>query len=106
MAIIILPDAQADLLTLQDYMLEKWGEAAWEIAENEIFEKLAMIESGILDGIPIVELAAVGMADYLNVLTSHHKLVYRRIDRTIYVYLAAGHRQDFPTILMNRMLRR
>ncbi|WP_449370700.1 type II toxin-antitoxin system RelE/ParE family toxin [Thiomonas sp.] len=106
MAIIILPDAQADLLALQDYMLEKWGEAAWEIAENEIFEKLAKIESGVLNGTPIQQLAAIGMTDYLGVLTSHHKLVYRRIDRTVYVYLAAGHRQDFPNILVNRMLRR
>lgn len=106
MAIIILPDAQADLFALQDYMLEKWGAATWDVAENEIFEALARIESGILDGAPIQELAAIGMTDYLNVLTSHHKLVYRRIDQTIYVYLVAAHRQDYPTILMNRMLRR
>lgn len=36
MAVIILPDAQADLLSLQDYMLYKWGEAAWLKAEDEI----------------------------------------------------------------------
>ena len=45
MAVIILPDAQADLLSLQDYMLDKWGEVAWLKAEDEIFEKLEKLDS-------------------------------------------------------------
>lgn len=106
MAIIILPDAQEDLLSLQDYMLDKWGESAWIIAEDEIFEKLHLIETGILGGSPIPELAAVGIMNYKNVLTSHHKLVYQHLDRNIYVYLAVGHRQDYPTALLKRLLRR
>ena len=40
MAIIILPDAQAQLLALQEYMLNNWSEDAWLKAEDEIFEKL------------------------------------------------------------------
>ena len=40
MAVIVLPDAQGDLLSLQGYMLDTWGEAAWVKAEDEIFEKL------------------------------------------------------------------
>ena len=34
-------------------MLEKWDESAWEQAENEIFGKLRLIETGILNGTPI-----------------------------------------------------
>ena len=106
MTIIILPDAQEDLLSLQDYMLDQWGEAAWIIAEDEIFEKLQLIETGILDGSPIPELAAVGIMNYKNVYTSHHKLVYQRLDGKIYVYIAAGHREDYQTILLKRLLRK
>ena len=40
MAIIILPDAQAQLLALQEYMLNNWSEDVWLKAEDEIFEKL------------------------------------------------------------------
>ncbi|MDO9089615.1 MAG: type II toxin-antitoxin system RelE/ParE family toxin, partial [Burkholderiaceae bacterium] len=79
MAVIILPDAQADLLSLQDYMLDKWGEVAWLKAEDEIFEKLEKVDSGIFNGTPVRELSSVGILDYQNVRTSHHKLVYRRI---------------------------
>jgi len=106
MAVIILPDAQAELLSLQDYMLDKWGEAAWLKAEDEIFEKLEKIDAGVFNGTPVQELASVGIFDYLHVYTSHHKLVYRQIHNDTYVYLIAGHRQDYPTILAKRLLSR
>jgi plasmid stabilization system protein ParE len=106
MAVILLPDAQADLLSLQDYMLDKWGEAAWLKAEDEIFEKLEKIDAGIFNGTPVKELASVGILDYQNVHNSHHKLVYRRIGGDTYVYLVAGHRQDYPSILSRRFLSR
>ena len=106
MAVIILPDAQDDLLSLQDYMLDQWGESAWELAEDEIFEKLRLIDAGFIDGSPIPELAAVGITIYKNVYTSHYKLVYQRLDGNTYLYLAAGHRQDYQNILLKRLLRR
>lgn len=105
MAVIILPDAQEDLLSLQEYMLNKWSETDWLNAENEIFEKLALVDTGLLTGAPVQELASVGIFEYQNVFTSHHKLVYRRINGDVYVYAMAGHRQDYPTLLMKRLLK-
>jgi plasmid stabilization system protein ParE len=104
-AIIILPDAQEDLLSLQEYMLGKWSETNWLNAEDEIFEKLALVDKGFLSGAPVQELASVGILEYLNVYTSHHQLVYRRINGNIYVYAIASHRQDFQTLLMKRLLK-
>jgi plasmid stabilization system protein ParE len=105
MAVIILPDAQDDLLVLQEYMLDKWGEASWLKAEDEIFDKLANVDFDRFKGTPVQELASVGILDYQNVYTSHHKLVYRRLIKDTYVYLVAGHKQDFPTLLMRRLLK-
>jgi plasmid stabilization system protein ParE len=105
MTIIILPSAQDDLLSLQEYMLDKWSEADWLKVEDEIFEKLALVDTGFLTGSPIQEFASVGIFEYQNVFTSHHKLVYRRISGDTYVYAVAGHRQDFPTLLMKRLLK-
>jgi len=67
MAVIILPDAQQDLLSLQEYMLGHWSETDWLNAENEIFEKLALVDTGFLTGAPVPELASVGIFDYRNV---------------------------------------
>jgi plasmid stabilization system protein ParE len=105
MVLIILPDAQEDLLALQEYMLDKWSEADWLKAEDELFDKLELVRASFLTGAPIQELADVGIFEYQNVFTSHHKIVYRRIEGDTYVYAFAGHRQDYPTLLMKRLLR-
>ena len=83
----------------------KWCEGDWLKAEDEIFEKLALVETGFLTGVPVQELASVGIFEYQNVFTSHHKLVYRRVNADVYVYIIATHRQDFPTLLMKRLLK-
>ena len=105
MAVIVLPDAQGDLLSLQEYMLDKWSETDWLRAEDEIFEKLALVDTGFLTGAPVQELASVGIFEYRIVFTSHHKLVYRRINGDVYIYVIAAHQQDFPTLLMKRVLK-
>ncbi len=105
MAVFILPAAQEDLLSLQAYMLDKWSEADWLKAEDEIFDKLALVDTGFLSGAPVPELASVGIFEYQHVLTSHHKLVHRRINGDTYVYVIAAHRQDFPSLLMKRLLK-
>jgi len=105
MAVIILPDAQNDLFSLQEYMLDKWSEADWLKAEDEIFEKLVLVDTGFLTGASVQELSSVGIFEYQNVFTSHHKLVYRRINADIYVYAVASHRQNFQTLLMTRLLK-
>jgi plasmid stabilization system protein ParE len=105
MAVIILPAAQDDLLSLQAYLLDKWSEADWLKAEDESCEKLVLVDTGFLTGAPVQELASVGIFEYQNVFTSHHKLVYRRINADVYVYAVAAHRQDFQTLLMKRLLK-
>jgi hypothetical protein len=54
---------------------------------------------------PVQALASVGILEYQNVYTSHHKLVYRGLGNDIYLYLVAGHRQDFPTLFIKRLIR-
>ena len=106
MAVILLPDAQEDLLSLQDYMLAKWGEAVWLKAEDEIFEKLTAVDTGQFNGTPVKELASIGIFDYANVLTSHHRIVYKKMKSKTYVYLLAGQQQDFQTLLLKRLFSR
>jgi hypothetical protein len=56
MAIVILPDAQADLLNLldlQDTMLQRWTPELWLAAEDDIFAQFAQVESGFITG-PVI----------------------------------------------------
>ena len=106
MAIVILPDAQADLLDLQDYMQQRWTTALWLAAEEDIFAQLARVDSGFITGPVIPLLASVGMTDDRTILSSHHRILYRQIDSNTYVYAVAGQAQDFQTLLLRRLFRR
>ena len=86
-------------------MLDTWSVSDWLKVEDEIFDKLATIDTGFLTGAAVPELASVGIFEYQQIFTSHHKLVYRRIGDDVYVYAVAGQRQDFPTLLMRRLLK-
>jgi len=105
MAIVILPDAQADLLDLQAYMLERWTIEFWLVAQDDIFAQLAQMDSGFVAGPVVSLLAGVGMTDYRTVLRSHHCILYRQIDANTYVYAVAGQTQDFQTLLLKRLFR-
>lgn len=106
MAIVILPDAQADQLDLQDYMLERWTPELWQAAEDDIFAQLAQVDSGFITGPVVPLLAGVGITDYRTVLSSHHRILYRQIDGDTVVYAVAGQVQDFQTLLLRRLFRR
>ena len=51
----------------------------------QISKKLVLEDKRFLTGGRVQELGSVGIYDYQNVLTSHHKLVYPRIDADVYV---------------------
>lgn len=106
MAIVILPDAQADLLDLQDYMLERWTPELWLAAEDDIFDHLAQVDSGFIIGPVVPLLASVGITDYRTVISSHHRILYRRRGGDTVVYAVAGQMQDFQTLLLRRLFRR
>ncbi len=106
MAIVILPDAQADLLDLQDYLLERWTPELWLVAEDDIFAQLAQVDSGFITGPVVPLLASVGITSYRTVLSSHHRILYRQIDGNTYVYAVAGQTQDFQSLLLRRLFRR
>ena len=106
MTLRFLPDAVADLRALQSHLLRHWNASVWLEAESELVEKLTHVDDGRLIGTVVPELQSIGIADYRQVTTSHHRLVYRRIDNITWVYLVAAHRQDFPALLQQRMWRR
>jgi len=106
MAIVILPDAQADLLDLQDYMLGRWTPELWLAAEQDIVDQLTQVDSGFITGPVIPLLSSVGIMDYRTFLSSHHRILYRQIDGKTFVYAVAGQTQDFQTLLLRRLFRR
>ena len=88
---------------MQAYMLDQWSESDWLKAEDEIFEKLALVDTGFLNGAPVQELATVGIFEYQNVLTAHHKLVYRRTDAVCHRRASAGPPNAFDAAVIKNL---
>jgi len=86
-------------------MLDKWSESDGPGAEDEILEKLALVDISFLTGASVSELVRVGIFEYQSVFTSQCKLVYRRIGDDTEICAVAGHRQDCPTLLKKRLSR-
>lgn len=64
------------------------------------------MDSGFIAGPVVPLLASVGMTDYRTVLSSHHRILYRQVEGTTFVYAVAGQMQDFQTLLLKRLFRR
>lgn len=99
MTVFYLAEAQADLAALQDYMLARWNEAL-----DEIYNHMDAVAQGKHHGVPVVQLLELGIEGYLMTLTSHHRIVYRRIAGDTYIYIIAGQRQDFLQVLERRLM--
>ncbi len=106
MTILFLPDAIADLRGLQHHLLRHWSVSVWMTAESDVVGELTLLDDGHLTGANVPELASVGIIDYRQITTSHHRLIYRQIQDTTFVYLVAAHRQDFQALLQQRLWRR
>jgi toxin ParE1/3/4 len=104
MALIILPGAQNDLFELKQFMFQYSSRAAWDKAETEIFQQFKRIQTKPDFGKIVPELADLGVNDFLQTLTSHHKIVYKPDGTNIYIHIVAHFRQDFQTILSRRIL--
>jgi plasmid stabilization system protein ParE len=76
MAIRFLPDAVSDLRALQTHLLRHPNESVWIEAETDLFEKLTHGDDGRLIGAVVPELISIGILDYRQVTTPHHRLLY------------------------------
>ncbi len=87
-------------------MVKKWNLPIWVDAKREIFGKFKDIRSGKLNGFQIPELASLGIDTYLQTLTSHHRIIYEKEGRNLFIYMVAGQQQDFKSLLQKRILNR
>jgi len=102
--VLITGHAQRDLEELYDYI------AAHDAPANAI-RVLDRIEKA-LESLAILpdrgshpkELLALGIRDYRQTFFKPYRIIYRVIDRRVYVYLIADGRRDMQALLSRRLL--
>lgn len=101
--VLLTEDAERDLEEIYDYVAEHDtpGNAAYVLRRiEETLEKLSTFPAR---GAHPNELLALGIRDYRQTFFKPYRLIYRIIERRVYVYLIVDGRRDMQTLLARRL---
>ncbi len=103
--VLLTEDANRDLEDIYSYVVEHDTPGK---AEN-LLDRIADVVEGLSTypnrGSYPKELSALGIREYRQLFFKPYRIIYRVIERRVYVYLIADGRRDFQTLLARRLLR-
>ncbi len=103
--VVLTEDAQSDLEELYDYIAEHDAPAKADHVLAAL-EKLLTALSSLPERNAITkELLSVGIRDYRETYFKPYRVIYRVVNRNVYVYLIVDGRRDMQALLMRRLLR-
>lgn len=106
--VVLLRGAQAELRNLYtNYLVPNFGVEVARAAYRSIKESVALLKSNPRMGRPIPELTETGFEHYRQmVVEGLNKIIYQIDDekKVVYIHIFCSTRQDFETILRNRLL--
>jgi toxin ParE1/3/4 len=102
--VFLTNDAARDLQELYDYIAlhDSPQKAGYVLAQIEkIFSKLSKFPER---GAHPKELLALGILEYREIFFKPYRIIYRVMNRNVYVLLIADGRRDMQTLLQRRLL--
>lgn len=103
--VVLTEDAQRDLEELLDYIAEHDAPAKAEHVLAVIEKLLGTLTTSPERGAITKELLSVGIRDYRESYFKPYRVIYRVINRHVYVYLIVDGRRDMQALLSRRLLR-
>ncbi len=102
--VLLTADADRDLHEIYDYIAghDTPGNAVHVL--DRIEDALERLSSFPKRGVYPKELLALGIREYRQTFFKPYRIIYRIIDRRVYVYLIADGRRDMHTLLARRLL--
>jgi toxin ParE1/3/4 len=104
LAVLLTSDAVRDLEKLYDYIAlhDAPQRADYVLAQIEkAFSRLSQFPE---QGSYPKELLALGIREYREVFFKPYRIIYRIMDKNVYVLLIADGRRDMQTLLQRRLL--
>jgi len=103
--IVILHQAELDLIELKKYITENFSKKVWQTSYNKIKKSIRSLklfpDSG---GIPI-ELHELNLTQYRQVISGKNRVIYELKETMIYIHIICDVRQDLMGVLFKRLLR-
>jgi len=103
-AVRLTAGAERDLEVIYDYLAAHRSAEDAAALLDAILEKVGALENYPERGAVPKELAALGIGDFRQILHRHYRLIYRVIDREVFILLVADGRRDMQALLERRLL--
>ena len=104
--VVILESARRDLRLIVDYLTAHDSGDAAERLIAAFADKVTSLKRFPLRGGRPAELERVGAADVRQLLIKPYRLIYRVIERRVFIMLIADGRRDMQALLERRLLGR
>ncbi len=102
--IFLTEDAERDLENVIDYIAENDPVTRANHVLDRIEKSIASLTTYPERGSIPKELLELGIHEYRQVFFKPYRLVYRTIDKRVYIYLIVDGRRDMQSLLSRRLL--
>jgi len=103
--VLLTEDAYRDLEDIYTYVAEHDSPGKADALLIRVEEVIETLTSHPNRGAFPRELSALGIHDYRQLFYKPYRIIYRVIDKRVYIYLIADGRRDLQTLLTQRLLR-
>ena len=103
-AILLTNDAARDLEELYDYIALHDAPQKADYVLEQVEKAFSTLSEFPERGSYPKELAALGIREYREIFFKPYRIIYRVIDKNIYVLLIVDGRRDMQTLLQRRLL--
>jgi len=103
-AVFLTDAASEDLQDLYDFLLENEVDGRADKVLEKIEELIQSLSSHPDRGNHPKELLALGIREYRELHFKPYRILYRLIEKKVFVYLIADGRRDFQALLQRRLI--
>lgn len=103
-AVLLTNDAARDLEELYDYIVLHDAPQKADYVLAQIEKAFSLLSQFPEQGSYPKELLALGIREYREVFFKPYRIIYRVMDKNVYVFLIADGRRDMQSLLQRRLL--
>jgi toxin ParE1/3/4 len=99
-------NAKADIKELKGYVVQNWSKQVWKTASDQIKHAVSILEDQPYAGAVCQDLAALGITDYRQMLTSKNRIIYEVnvANNRIIIHISCDQKRDVQTLLLRRLI--
>lgn len=104
-SIFILEDAERDILDIYRYLLINESKNRADKFFDSIYKKIISLRTQPERGHCPKELRLLGIFEYFEIVLKPYRIIYRIINKKVFVYCVLDGRRDLQKLLQERLLR-